>query len=210
MAALALSAIYDRLLIEATRFDIRRNDELSGAGDGALWQAELARPLWTAEVTLSDQTHDAMKQQAALIRKLGGARQNFLLCDTTSLYPQADPEGAILGAAAVTLGAIGSDRTIAPLTGLPVGYVLTNGDKLQINGASKIAFVEVSEVAVASVVGSANVEIIPRLPVWIAAGDTVVLKRPACPVVIMPGSHNPGTSQGVFTSGAGFTVIEKN
>lgn len=210
MAALALSEIYDRLVIAATRFDIQRNDEFSGVGGGALWQAELARPLWTAEVTLNDQTLNEMKQQAALIRKLDGARQNFLLCDTTSLFPQADPDGTILGSAAVTLGVIGSDRTIAPLTGLPAGYVLTIGDKMQINGASKIAFVEVSQTVAATAGGLAGVAIFPRLPAWVANGAAVVLKRPACPVVIAPGSHNPGTNQGVETSGAGFKVIEKS
>ncbi|RVL51098.1 hypothetical protein CN145_16490, partial [Sinorhizobium meliloti] len=80
MPALALSAIYDRLVIAATRFDIQRNDEFSGVASGTLWQAELAPP----------------SRAAALIRKLDGARQNFLLCDTTSLFPQADPVGTIL------------------------------------------------------------------------------------------------------------------
>ncbi|RVG68488.1 hypothetical protein SmedWSM1115_15335 [Sinorhizobium medicae WSM1115] len=210
MAALALSAIYDRLVIAATRFDIQRNDEFSGVASGALWQAELAPPLWTAEVTLHDQTLNEMKQQAALIRKLDGARQNFLLCDTTSLFPQADPVGTILGSAVVSLGVIGSNRTFAPLTGLPPGYVLTIGDKMQINGASKIAFVEVSQTVAATAGGVANVEIFPRLPAWIANGAAVILKRPACPMVIAPGSHNPGTNQGVATSGAGFKAIQKS
>ncbi|WP_457812954.1 hypothetical protein U8C33_32495 [Sinorhizobium meliloti] len=210
MAALALSEVYDRLVIAATRFDIQRNDEFSGVASGALWQAELAPPLWTAEVTLNDQTLNEMKQQAALIRKLDGARQNFLLCDTTSLYPQADPDGTILGSAAVTIGTIGTDRTIAPLLGLPSGYKLTLGDKMQINGASKIAFVEVSGTVTATAGGIANVEVFPRLPPWIVNGATVLLKRPACPMVILPGSHNPGTNEGVRTSGAGFKSIQKS
>lgn len=209
MAILTLADIYDRLMIGAARFDLQRNDELSGAGSGALWQAELAPPLWTAEVSLNDQALNEIKQQAALIRKLDGARQSFLLCDTTSLNPQADPDGTLLGAANVTLGAIGADRTVAPLVGLPAGYVLTLGDKLQINGASKIAFVEVSGTVSANGAGSVSVAVFPRLPAWVATGAAVVLKRPACPMVIVPGSHNPGTSEGVFTSGAGFKTVQK-
>ncbi|RVQ76110.1 hypothetical protein [Sinorhizobium medicae] len=210
MAALALSALYDRLVIAGSRFDIQRNDEFSGVASGALWQAELAPPLWTAEVTLNDQTLNEMKQQAALIRKLDGARQSFLLCDTTSLYPQADPDGAILGTANVTIGTVGNDRTTAPLTGLPAGYALTIGDKMQVRGAGKDAFVEVSGTVVAKADGTAKVAIFPRLPLWVADGAAVILKRPACPVVIVPGSHNPGTSQGVWTSGAGFKAIQKS
>ncbi|WP_085025597.1 hypothetical protein [Ensifer aridi] len=206
---LPLSEIFDRLPIASVVWSIQRNDELSGVGSGTFWQAELAPVLWTAEVTLGRGLNDELKQAAALIRKLDGARQSFMLCDPVSVYPQADPKGTVLGAAQVTLGAIGSDRTVAPLQGLPAGYVLTIGDKLQIQSAGKTAFVEVSNTIAALAGGTANVSIFPRLPAWVAAGATVVLKRPACPVVIFPESHNPGTARRAVTEGAAFKVIQK-
>ncbi|WPJ68019.1 hypothetical protein STOPSMEL_43 [Sinorhizobium phage StopSmel] len=210
MAPLPLSAINDRLSHDAVVFDIQRNDEFSGTGDGDLWQQELARPLWTAEISLNEGSHDELKQVAARIRKLDGARQAFMLCDPLSLYPQADPTGSILGSAVVTLGVIGSDRTAVPFLGLPSGYVLTVGDKVQIQGTTKTAFVEVSETVAASAGGVATVSIFPRLPNWVLTASPVTLKKPACPMVIVPGSHRPGTSQGVLTAGAGFKAIQKS
>lgn len=210
MAPLPLSAVYDRLSLDAVVFDIQRNDEFSGTGDGDLWQQELARPLWTAEISLNAGSHDELKQVAARIRKLDGARQSFMVCDPLSLYPQADPAGTILGAAVVTLGIIGADRTAIPFQGLPAGYVLTVGDKVQIQGTTRTAFVEVSETVAASASGLATVSIFPRLPNWVLDASVVTLKKPACPMVIVPGSHRPGTSQGVLTGGAGFKAIQKS
>ncbi len=210
MAPLPLSAVYDRLSLDAVIFDIQRNDEFSGTGDGDLWQQELARPLWTAEISLNAGSLDELKQAAARIRKLDGARQAFMLCDPLSLYPQADPTGAILGAAVVTLGVLGTDRTSVPVQGLPAGYVLTIGDKLQINGATKTAFVEVADTVIASAGGVATVPVFPRLPKWVLSASAVILKKPACPMAIVPGSHRPGTSQGVLTDGAGFKAIQKS
>jgi len=207
---LLLSELYDRLSIASAPFDIQRNDEFSGTGDGDLWQAELARPLWTVEVTLNEGLHDELKQIGALIRALDGARQAFMMCDPLSLYPQADPGGLILGSAVVTLGAIGADRRVLPLQGLPAGYVLNVGDKVQIQGTTKSAFVEVSRTILAEANGTAIVPVFPRFPNWVVSGSAAVLKKPACPMVIWPESHRPGSTQGVATDGAGFKAVQKS
>ncbi|MET3648025.1 carbohydrate binding domain-containing protein [Phyllobacterium ifriqiyense] len=89
----ALSVLADRLDIESVVWDIQRNDELSGSGDGRVWQAELAPPLWTGDVTVNVGYHDDIKQIAALIRKLHGAQNQFYLYDPLSKYPQAYPDG---------------------------------------------------------------------------------------------------------------------
>ncbi|MFD1330262.1 hypothetical protein [Mycoplana ramosa] len=209
MASLALSVIYDRLPIASIEWSIQRNDEFSGLGSGDIWQAELADPLWTADVTLGRGTHNELKQAAALIRRLDGARQSFLMCDPLSLFPQADPKGTVLGAAAVTIRSVGTDRSIARLGGLPSGYVLTVGDKLQITQGSMIRFHEVSQTVAANGAGNADVPVLPRLALSLAAGAVVTLKRPACPVVIEPGSHKPGVARRTITDGAAFRVLQK-
>jgi len=209
----AVAFLADVLPIRSVTWDIQRSDELSGLGDGRVWQAELADPLWTAAVRLDADRHDAMKQIAARIRRLHGAQESFFLFDPLSLYPQADPKGVILGASAVEVHSKGADNQSLRLKGLPAGYVLTIGDKGQVTYSSAPArnfFFECSETVVADGDGiTPEFAIFPFIPAGVAADDPVNLVKPACKGFIMPGSHNPGTARGSMTDAAAFTFMER-
>ena len=206
----SLPAFADLLKISSIVWDIQRNDELSGSGDGRVWQAELAPPLWTGTVTLSDMYNAEAKQIAARIRKLHGAQEALFLYDPLSKYPQADPDGTKLGSASVSVVALGADNASLSLQGLPAGYRLTVGDKIQVGYGGRYAFLEVSETASADGQGITPVfGVFPHLPAGFTAGLGVILLLPACKCLIMPGSHNPGTASGPITSGATFKVIQK-
>lgn len=209
---IALERINDILPIATVEFDIQRNDELSGDGSGDMWQAELADPLWRAVVSLGKGLHQELKVVAARIRALEGAKHSFLLVDPLSPYPANDPNGLILGSAAVTIRASGN-RYLAQLTGLPANYILTEGDKMQIvygpQNAPCYAFVEVSENMQASGTGIADVKVFPRLPMTLSAGTAVKLQRPACAMIIQPTTHKSGTARRSVTDGAGFTALQK-
>lgn len=209
MDILPLTAVFDLLPISRVVWDRQDNNELSGMGSGAFWEAELAPSLWTGDVSFERRTTADLKQTAALIRRLRATKQAFMMCDPLSVYPAADPAGLILGNSNVTIREIAASRFVIPLQGLPASYVLTAGDKLQVPFATKHAFLEVSETVVASAGGTADVLISPNLPTPIQAGAAVILKRPACPVRIVPDTHNPGTARRHLTEGAGFKVIEK-
>jgi hypothetical protein len=208
-APLSLSAVYALLPIASVKWSIQRNDELSGAGSGDVWQAELADPLWTGDVTLGAGEHDELKQAAAAIRALNGAAQSFMMSDPLSPFPQADPTGSILGLAAVTTRAVNANRSLAQLGGLPAGYVLTIGDKLQITQGTMIRFHEVSATIAANGAGQVDVKVFPRLPLNLAIGAVITLKKPACPVIVQPGSHDPGTGRRTITEGAALRVLQK-
>ena len=60
-----LSYLSDLLCIDSVTWDVQRNDELSGSGDGRVWQAELAPPLWTADIAININYHHQIKQLAA-------------------------------------------------------------------------------------------------------------------------------------------------
>ncbi|MGM4981867.1 hypothetical protein [Rhizobium sp. 11_C7_N12_5] len=209
MAALPLEQVFDFLPIASVDWNIQRNDELSGAGSGDMWTAELSDPLWVGEVTLGVGRNDELKQAAARIRSLRGTQVAFMMCDPISQYPQADPKGSILGNAVVTLRTIGPDRITARMKGFPPGYVLTVGDKLQINYLDLAAFVEVGATGAADAAGNLDVPIYPNLPSSFTADSLVVVKRPACPVIIEPESHKAGTATRDVTDGAGFKVLQK-
>lgn len=207
-----LSVLADLLVIESIVWSIRRNDEMSGSGDGRTWQAELAPPLWTADVTLSLGYQGALKQVAALLRKLHGGQEAFYLFDPTSPYPQADPTGSILGSSTVLLHTVGLNNRSLRLKGLPNGYVLTLGDKLQITygeDPTRNAFLEVSETVTASSGGvTPAFEVFPHLPVGLVADLPVTLIKPACKMML-PEGFNPGTSRTIVTEGASFRAIQR-
>lgn len=210
-APLPLSEIFDHLPISTVEWTIQRQDELSITGAGEVFQANLADVLWSASVTLATGYHNELKQAAALIRSLSGASQSFLICDPTSLWPQADPKGVKLGTANVTVRTIGSSRAVLALSGLPAGYQLTVGDKLHIlYGASgKYAFHEVSRTVLADASGNADVSVFPWLPLDLVAAAPVTLVRASCPVVISKDTHRPGTARRSITENAQFTVIQR-
>lgn len=206
-----LSSLNDRLKIASVVWDIQRNDEMSGEGSGRFWQAELAPPLWVAEIGLATGYYDSLKQQAALIRSLHGMQEPFLLCDPTSRYPQADPTGAVLGARNTTVSSIGTDKQSISISGLPSGYKLTAGDKIEVRGSDRYGFLEVSAFTVQASSGGStpSFQVFPHVPVWLQPGAACTLAKPACRVVLYPESHNPGTASRLFTEGARFRVLQK-
>ena len=211
MSILPLSAVYDRLPIATCTFSIERRDETDELGGGDFWQASLAAPRWTAQLTLGAGRHQELKSAAAALRKLDGARQAFMMCDPISRYPYADPRGLIFGNSLVTIREIGADRVTARMKGFKPGYILTAGDKLQItyDEGKRFAFVEVSETTAATASGNLDAPIFPRLSTLIVAGAAVPVIRPACPVFVSPTSHNPGTARRTITDGASVTLIQK-
>lgn len=207
---LALASLANLLRIESVVFDIKRNDELSGSGDGRLWQAELAPPLWTAEIALQPAYHADAEDTATILRSLNGSSEPFMLWNPTRRFPRADPTGSILGAATPAISSISSDRQKIAISGLPAGYVLSRGDKLQFTWSTFTQFVEVVETVTANGSGAtAQFRVFPNVRTGVTVAAGLILKNPACKMILMPGTHNPGRAQAVITAGATFRAIEK-
>jgi hypothetical protein len=208
---LALANLADLLRIESVVFDIRRNDELSGSGDGRLWQAELAPPLWTADIALQPAYHADAEDVATVLRSLNGSQEPFMLYSPTRRFPRADPTGALLGAYNPLISSIAPDRRNIALKFLPAGYVLMRGDKLQIVFGERNQFLEiVDEVVTANGAGvTPSFRVFPHVRIGVGVDQAALLKNPACKMILQPGTHNPGRAQAVITMGATFKAIEK-
>ncbi|MCM2472157.1 hypothetical protein HGO38_01530 [Rhizobium sp. CG5] len=209
----SLAQFFNQLDLLPMRWDIRRNDETSGTGGGTIITAELADPLWTAEIKFRRMRSTRAEQMAALVRKLRGSQETFLFSNPFICGPQADPDGTILGASTVTVAAVGSDYTTISLEGLPTSYKITLGDKIQIvygDSPVRYAFLEASANKTASGAGvSGSFAVFPNVPVGVAEGDAVTLVNPAARCIMVPGSHNVGTASGSVTDGQSFQIIQK-
>jgi hypothetical protein len=204
-----VTVLADLMKISEVVWGDKRNDEISGSGDARVWQAELADPLWTADVTVDTGNQNEIKKIAALIRSLKGAQEAFYLYDPTSKYPQSDPTGSIIGSSTVQVHTASGNAI--RLKGLPAAYALKAGDKFQVTYATtKNYFGEVSEDVMADGSGiTASFSIYPPLPAGLLADDAANLKKPACKMFIMPGTFNPGKSEKVITSGLTFKAMER-
>lgn len=207
---LSLASLADLLRISAVTWDVQRFDEYSGTGSGHDIQAELAKPKWLADIELAPDYHNGIKQIAAVFRKLQGSQNAFMLHDPLSRYPQSDADGTALGASAVQINTVGTDGHSLRLKGLPTTYQLTIGDKGQINfGSGRVYFFEVSETVTAVAGVTPSFEVFPHLPEGIAINQAVILSRPACKMILLPGSFNPGQGTALHTRGARFKAIER-
>ncbi len=192
-----LSFLSKRLVASEVTFDIKRNDEVSGGGDGRYWIAKLARPLWTVRLALSGASAAAAREIDAKIHALAGAG-TFLF--TEELYA---PAGGAPGSS-ITVGAIGSDRTQITLAGLAAGFVPSAGDRLSITVGAKTYFGVIADG------GGATVSIFPDLPFWVATGQPVRMAAPQIKVMVPPGGYTPFTMRpGYFGQGASITMLQK-
>lgn len=209
----SLAFLADQLCITDVVWDIQRNDELSGTGDGRVWQAELAPPLWKATINVAVGYHEDIKKINAKIRRLYGSQEAFFLYDPTSQYPQYDPTGSILGSNVVTISGINTERDSIAITGLPPNYQITAGDKISIADSSaptRYAFLEFSEDATAASNGALPLTaVFPFVPTGVTVGLAVTLIKPFCKMILIPGTHNPGQSVYRITSGLSFQAIQK-
>lgn len=184
---------------------LRRNDEISGSGDGRYWTAQLARPIWSATVNISYQHRARAREIDAKIRALNGSANAFLWADPfyrTSVDPGSS----------ATISAIGADRTTIALTGLPAGYVINPGDRLSIAwGTDRYYLAEVAETVAASGSGlTGQFGVMPYLPLSISTGAAVEMAKPVVKMIIPPDGYTPFSSRpGRFSQGASIQMLQK-
>jgi hypothetical protein len=200
-----LDFLSDILRLGDVTWDVQRNDETSGSGDGQFWSAELARPLWTVEITLGAYYLRHGREIDAKIRALG-LNKAMLFADPTyepaRLYDPGDD---------VTVAAIGDTRVSLALTGLPAGYEVAAGDRLSIVSGETYYFGEFSEGATASSTGeTGEIAVFPPLFFANSVGGRVEMARPVLKAVVVQDGHTPHTTNlGRIASGASLSLRQK-
>lgn len=191
------------LKIAQLSFYLRVRSEFSGTQGGDIIVKETREPLWYAKAQ-SDRllNKDAFAAQAS-IDAMGESLQTFYAYNPAFSGPGADPNGAILASATVTLSAVDSTNRLATLAGLPVGYVLGVPDMLSFaygTGGTSMALHRIVQGGAAAADGTLQVEVRPNIRVGWTSGAAVTLVKPTCEMRIVPGtfavqSTDPTASQ---------------
>jgi hypothetical protein len=184
--------IADLLRVPSRSFRLDPQQEYSGLGGGEVLAAELAPTRWTADIKTVPMDRASARVLQSRLEALDGSIRSFYLYDPWKCVPAADPGGVILGASTPAIRTIGSDNKSFSLKGLPVGYVISEGDHIAFDYGSnptRRALHRVMETQVATAGGNTVLfEVRPHLRPGIAIDLPVTLIKPAAKMVLVPGS----------------------
>lgn len=209
---LALAVFADLLPVRSLKWRLTPAANVSGLGSGQIYEKNVAPSLWRTEVALDAMPHAEADRIAALIEAAQAAGGGFYLYSPARRWPQADPGGAILGAATPQIHTLGGNNRSLRISGLPAGYQLTRGDFFHFDYASpaRRAFHRLAETVTADGAGLTPLcEVVPHFNPGVATGATVTLIKPACLAAVWPGSFDPGESRHALTVGMAFTAVQK-
>lgn len=210
---LAIADFFDLLPIGRFRFELGEALEQNRTLGGTQLSADLGERLWQGEIALGKMTWDEVALVEPRLDVLREAGRSFVLYDPRQPFPAADPGGAILGSAVVTIDTLEPDAAALTLTGLPIGYVLSPGDRMsfayQTNGVIRQAMHRVVVGTMADAFGRAGpIMVSPHIRDGVALGAAVALIRPSCRAVIVAGSASIGDSRRTVTEGATFRFVQ--
>jgi len=172
-----------------TGFSLHWRQEQSTQASGRVLVKDMGSPLWTLRATTKSLSPNDLDTWRAKLTALENGLKTFWGYPMSRCYPILYPNGswptggAFSGTA--VLSSINANRKAIALQSLPVGFVLSVGDYLSIDGDLH----QVMEPATANGSGvTGEFEIRPHLWPAAAVADPVSVKQPACLMAIVPGS----------------------
>lgn len=196
--------IMNLLKIDSVNFSLVWRQEFSRQAGGTPRVKDLGAPYWMAKLGCSNLQNTDFLQSGALINRLHGSIDTFYVWEPRAQFPQSDLTGSILGSSNVTIHTIGTGNDTIRITGLPVGYVITKGDKFCFDHGSNPVhrcFHEFSANAVAAAGGLIPLTaIVPNIRVGATVGLVVTLIKPSAEMFIAPGSFDAPSTGAMFSS----------
>lgn len=204
--------IMDMLELESATFGLVRQREQSRAGTGTTYSKDLGPALIGCSAQSVPLYHADAEQVMALIESMEDEMGSFYVWNPRQPYPQADPDGTILGSNTPTINLVGDDNKSLKVEGLPAGYVLTRGDWFGVDYLSptRRALYRVVDATVTAD-GSGvtpQFQVSPHIRTGLTAGDAVLLAKPGCNMKLLPGTLSD-PSDGALTSRITFQTIEQ-
>lgn len=210
---LPVAEFADKLKIASVKWMLREHQEISGLGSGQILVANIAPPLWTAEVELATMPNEEAAEVQGLIESLDGGLRSFYLYAPQKIGPAYDPDGSILSGSTPKIYALDVNNKEMRIYGLPAGYKLTAGDFIAFDygsNPSRRAFHRALNTVTADGSGiTPAFEVRPYIRAGVQTDINVTLVKPAAKVGLIPESFDPGTVSPVATAGMRFSVIQR-
>lgn len=204
---LGLDAFFAGLRVSGCSFRLPESMQIEETGGGEVIAADLGTRLWEGEVTLAADYHDGLAAAEARLSVLRDAGASFLAFPLHKPAPAFDPAGLMLGSAAPQIAALPSARSLT-ISGLPAGYVLSDGDFLSFGYGASPARMAFHQIAIGGVANSAGVTpellVTPAIRPGAAVGSAVQLIRPALRARYVPGSYRPASYSKMIGQGPSF------
>lgn len=177
-----------------TKFELMWRQEVSRTQAGVTRVKDFGEPLWTMSASTRSLSRRELDYWRARLDALEGGLKTFKGYPLSRCWPIAYPGGswptgvAFDGVSAV-VHTVSSTNSLR-LKSLPAGYVVSVGDMLSIaHSTTKYCLVRAMETVTADGSGiTAAFEVRPHLAIGVAANDVVSVKRPHCPMTLVPGS----------------------
>lgn len=170
-------------------------DQTSGQAGGQIRVKSLRAPLWTLQAATRDLSPNELRHWKAKLAALENGQKTFWGYDSASFFPAAYPHGSwpTGGAFSGETAAISAlPSTIAMrLKSLPAGFKISVGDHIAFayGTGPSYALHQAVEEAVADGSGvTPAFEVRPPIRQGAAINNVVKVKRPACLMMIVPGS----------------------
>ena len=205
---LQLNEFADGLRVRSQDWDLSENLRSTEDGGGRILTADVGPRLWEGSITVAPDTAAGQRAAQALAQVLRQAGASFLINDRKGKFPAADPDGTMLGAAAVTLSAPVAGSDTISMAGLPSGYVLTPGDYLSYaygTADEKVALHQVTVGGAAADDGTLTIGVVSRVRPGVSDGAAVTLIGASCKAIMVPGSFKAGTIGLASTAGFSFS-----
>ena len=174
--------------------DLSYGYETSGQASGQTRVKSLRSPIWTLRASTRDLSPNELRHWKARLGALENGQKTFLGYDLAAFYPIAYPRGSWPTGAAFegqgALHALPSAKSMQ-LRSLPAGYVGSVGDHIAFAYGAGPAYAlhQVVEPFVANSAGVTGAfEVRPPIRQGATLGAAVAVKRPACLMMIVPGS----------------------
>ena len=210
IVTLTLDQFFGQLQVAEEEFYLQENMSYETDRAGRIYTSDVGPRLWTGKVTISGLVNWDAPKQRALIARVTQPGVRFLIHSRASVRPQADPNGALYGAATPILKSVLEKGIKVIIWGLPSNYVITAGDAFSWTqaGAAPYRYHEAAEDAVASATGAVQIPVNPPLVSGAVLNSSLRFIKPRLRAVYIPRSRKPSLASGVFSSGASFSWVQ--
>ena len=207
-----LADFFDGLPIKGFTPDLTEAMEYSRTKGGEITTADNGPRLWTMDLIVPAGTHAKIEQIKAKLQLLRSPARSLLVGSMPLLYPQADPNGSIIGSTAITLTNVQPNNREITLAGFPPGYEITVGDFMSFTyGSNPVRYAMHQFVSNGVATGGGeiiDIEVVDFIrPGW-AVDTPVRIRKPQYKAVVVPGSTEVLESDAMISGGVKFSVIQ--